>query len=149
MRKGHPAKMLVRWYRRCILVDAFSGKEFKTPWEEGGGSYTGPSIIPDCINGEQLSDTFQWDKMKSVVDYFIVARDEMPHHYFGHFMHAVQILGYKHPDPVIRDFWHSIYLRMVDCLHLYPEMEEHMDMRLGDNLTQWKAREDCAGGCST
>lgn len=64
-------------------------------------------------------------------------------------MHAFQILGYKHPNDVTRAFWHAVYVRMAHALHLYPEPMVDMDRRLGDNVGDWKAREDPAGGCST
>ncbi|MGR3280624.1 hypothetical protein ACSYAD_36835, partial [Acaryochloris marina NIES-2412] len=40
-------KMLIRWYRRCILISAIDRKEFTDPCELGGGSFTGPSYDSD------------------------------------------------------------------------------------------------------
>lgn len=37
-------KMLVRWFRRCVLLGSFERAAFKTPYELGGGSFTGPSV---------------------------------------------------------------------------------------------------------
>lgn len=39
--KRHKAKLIVKWYRRCILVCAFDGSIFLDPFEPGGGSFTG------------------------------------------------------------------------------------------------------------
>lgn len=131
--KGHPSKDLIRWYRRCILVSAFEGEAFKSPYTRGGGSFTGP-LIKD---------------LAFCVDDFLRARDGMSLHYYAHAMHAFEILGYKHPVEHTRREWHEVYSRMAHALHLWPETEEQMDARLGDKPEGWMAREDPSGGCST
>jgi hypothetical protein len=68
----------------------------------------------------------------------------LPHHYQLHFMHAVEIVGYKHPDPIIRMFWNRLYLRLVHDLHLWPETEDQLDSRLGDTRSGWLERADPA-----
>lgn len=55
-----------------------------------------------------------------------------PVHWVMHFAHAAQIVGYKHPDPVMRRWWHQIYLYVIEVLHVTPETEEQMDARLSD-----------------
>lgn len=44
IRKDHVAKLLLRWYRRCILLSAFDKRVITDPYEKVGGSFTGPSI---------------------------------------------------------------------------------------------------------
>lgn len=142
--KGHRAKPLIRWYRRCVLKSAFDGGELSNPWHPGGGSFTGPSVeVPSNWPDERL------EVLSSVVDDFLVSRDEMTLHYYAHFMHAAEIIGYKHDREHIRKCWKEIYIRMVLALHLRPESEQDMDKRLGDNEKNWRETEDCAGGCST
>jgi hypothetical protein len=68
--------------------------------------------------------------------------DELPHHFQLHFMHAAEILGYKHPDVNIRLWWKEVYLRLVNDMHLFPEREHEMDERLGDTYDGWRAREE-------
>jgi hypothetical protein len=143
MRKYHEAKPLMRWYRRCILLSAFDGRALTDPFETGGGSFTGP------VAGEFITTAYQKQQaMDQAVDGFLVARDEVPLHFYSHTMHAFQILGYKYPGQETREFWHDVYMRMVNAFHLRPESEDDMDTRLGDDMDGWKAREDCAGGCS-
>lgn len=129
--KFHKQKALLKWYRRCILKSAFDGRELETPEEPGGGSFTGPVL-----------------DLAKALDDFIDSRDEMSLHYFAHAMHAFEILGYKHPYPHTRRFWHEAYLRMAHCLHLWPEMEDQMDARLGDNEAGWRDRNDPSSTCS-
>lgn len=129
--KFHPSKMLLKWYRRCVLRSAFDGRTLTTPDEEGGGSFTGPVY-----------------SLGVAADDFVTARDGMSLHYYAHAMHAFEILGYKHPDLPTRAFWYSTYVRMAHALHLYPENERQMDLRLGDNIAGWEARNDSAATCS-
>src|SRR5262245_58332891 len=42
IKKDHPVKVLMRWYRRCVLISAFDGEALIDPFVEGGGSFTGP-----------------------------------------------------------------------------------------------------------
>lgn len=129
--KKHKSKALIRWYRRCILLSAFDGRELTDPREDGGGSFTGPVA-----------------NVATALDDFIDSRDEMSLHYFAHAMHAFEILGYKHPDHSTRAFWHEAYLRMAHALHVWPETVEQMDSRLGDNESGWRERNDPSTTCS-
>lgn len=152
--KFHKSKMLVRFLRRSILVSAFDGKALNDPWHDGGGSFTGPSLPREVRDRYvPLSDgtylAASWlHAIGEVVDDFIDSRDEMSLHYYAHAMHAVEVIGYKHSDKDLRTFWHGVYERMVHALHLWPETEEQMDRRLGDNPEGWKAREDPSSNCS-
>lgn len=136
--KYGPTKMLLRWYRRCILLSAMDGVALSTPYLFGGGSFTGPSYEPTTY-------WHDWTpRMEEIVGLYLRELDALPHHFQLHFMHAVEILGYKHPDPDIAVFWLSTYLRLVHDMHLWPETEEQMDLRLGDSREQWLARNDPA-----
>lgn len=42
--KYGPTKMLLRWYRRCILLSAMDQRVLSDPMDPSGGSFTGPSI---------------------------------------------------------------------------------------------------------
>lgn len=153
MPKRHKHKPLVKWYRRCILLSAFDGVTLTDPFGLGGGSFTGPiAVIPeDFIGNDQRFDALhQWrcDQLQQVSDDFMDSRDELPAHYTTHFMHAVEIVGYKHPDLEIREFWFDLYVRMVHALHTWPETEAQMDLRLGDDESLWRARGDVSCNCS-
>lgn len=133
--KYHPTKFLLRWFRRCILLSAMDGAVIGNPYFTGGGSFTGPSCEAD-VRWSSLMDDRVTDYLRSL--------DEVPHHFQMHLMHAVEILGYKHPDEVVRAWWHGVYLRLVHDMHLWPESEEQLDARLGDSREGWLARGDVA-----
>lgn len=155
--KRHKHKPLVKWYRRCVLLSAFDGIALSNPFYPGGGSFTGPI---KGVDGEDLSGPLfealppnkqhdmRCDALQHACDDFIDSRDELPFHYFTHFMHASEILGYKHPDKSHREFWNDFYIRMVHTLHLWPETLSQMDMRLGDNISGWGSRNDVSSSCS-
>lgn len=140
--KFHKCKSLIRWYRRCVLISAFDGETLDNPYRPGGGSFTGPSCsLSACY------PTWE-DAMKNRLDDFLASRDELPFHYFTHFMHAAEVIGYKHPNTAIRLWWANVYQRMCCALHVQPETEEMMDYRLGDNEKNWREAGDESAACS-
>lgn len=134
--KYHPTKLVLRWYRRCILLSALDGKVLCAPWDQNGGSFTGPSC-------ELTGEPWPVQMDRRITDY-LRALDEVPHHFQLHLLHAIEILGYKHPEQHIRDWWWRVYERLVHDMHLWPETEEQMDARLGDSREGWLARGDVA-----
>lgn len=42
--KYNPAKLLLRWYRRSILISSFDKVILTDPFDKRGGSFTGPSL---------------------------------------------------------------------------------------------------------
>lgn len=152
MPKMHKHKPLVKWYRRCVLLSAFDGAAITDPFAPGGGSFTGPiADLRPWLEAAPHPIT-EYDHRCSLLqracDDFVDSRDELPAHYTTHFMHATEILGYKHPDTTVREFWHDFYVRLVHALHLWPETVEQLDIRLGDTLAGWQARNDVSTSCS-
>lgn len=139
--KYHPVKYLVRWYRRCILFSALDGVVLDTPYDERGGSFTGPSYN---VSLGDIKYHLWWEKMDELASSYIKSLDALPHHSSMHFLHATEILGYKHPNTYIREWWYKLYLRLVGDLHLHPETEGELDRRLGDNRDGWLERADPA-----
>lgn len=141
-------KMLLRWFRRCVLLSAMDGKVLENPYDNNGGSFTGPSVavsspgVPDSESGHLI---YNWEPdMNSIVDEYLRSLDAIPHHFQMHFMHAAEILGYKHPEPRIRLWWFTVYSRLVNDMHLHCETVKQMDERLGDNRAGWLKRADHA-----
>lgn len=140
--KKHKCKALIRWYRRCILISAFDGIAIDYPYHPGGGSFAGPTF-----NGSQ--NVSRWEvAIKPFEDDFVDSRDELPFHYILHFIHAIQIIGNKHPDHRIANYWLSVYTRLVFAMHLRGEGARDMDMRLSDNEENWRAMGDESTTCS-
>ena len=136
LRKNHVSKLLIRWLRRCFLKCSFGGFVLDNPYDTRGGSFTGPSVNP--IN----FDHDKWEsELNNVLKDYLRHVDEMPHHFQLHFMHAAEILGYKHPDDRIRNWWRHCYRCIVKDAHLLEESETMMDIRLSDNEHNWRTSE--------
>lgn len=146
--KHHKSKALVRWYRRCVLISAFDKKILTNPCENGGGSFTGPIKVIENPLSEELYKEEEQKLLQKAADDFVDSRDELHAHYQTHMMHAFEVLGYKHPTPWVRDSWNNIYCRMANAYHLWPETEEQMDSRLGDEIEGWVERSDGSSVCT-
>lgn len=134
--KLHKSKMLCRWLRRCIVISAFDKRALNSPFDLGGGSYTGPSITwpNDCFES--------WEPlMDGVVKDYLDSIDSLPHHFHLHFMHAAEILGYKHGEERIRAWWNRTYNRFAHDMHLVIENEATLDNRLNDDESKWRKDE--------
>lgn len=170
LRKDHPTKVLLRWYRRCILYSAFDRRALTCPFEEGGGSFTGPfkfghvaAFLIDGHHPDRLRHAhaqwyygkhaanhersierqreYRWKMFDKMREIYLRYVDEMPHHFQLHFMHAAQIVGCHHPSTAIREWWRTFYLMIVNDAHLSPESDADMNLRLSDNSDEWKKRE--------
>lgn len=157
IRKDHPIKVLMRWYRRCILLSAFDGRTLLSPFEDGGGSFTGPFSRAHALDmgllrgvtdetGKAYDAPGMWSQVRREVfgwtrDLYLRHVDELPHHFQLHLMHAAEIVGYKHPEAWIADWWLTFYRKIVNDAHLYPESEEQLDERLSDDEAAWRLRE--------
>lgn len=129
--KMHTSKMLCRWLRRCIVISAFDKRALDNPTDPGGGSYTGPSICS--------AEDVPWEELMDVrVKEYLSSIDNLPHHFHLHFLHAVEILGYKHGNERIRKWWRKIYQRMAHDMHLAIELERELDARLNDDEIAWR-----------
>lgn len=129
-------KMLLRWYRRCVLVSALDDAVLETPYDRNGGSFTGPSLPVVREDWEAPMD--------EIVSEYLRTQDALPFHFQMHLMHSAEILGYKHPNPRIATWWGRVYVRLVNSLHLRVEPLDDMDERLGDDRDGWLKRADRA-----
>ena len=140
--KYHPCKYMLRWYRRCVLLGALDKNVFTNPYDPRGGSFTGPSYEPTEAEQHEIrfGNPYWHAPMQKVFDRYLQSLDELPHHFQLHFMHAAEIVGYKHPDELIRSWWHYVYCELANDMHLTPETETELDFRLGDDESQWRAK---------
>lgn len=130
-------KMLLRWYRRCVLKSSFLGRVMDDPIEPDGGSFLGASLDGD-------SEDHWTDRMLVHVNEYLRSLDGVPHHFQLHFMHAIEIVGYKHPNKETRFWWLQLYTRLAHDMHLHAETEFELDARLGDTREGWLKRADPA-----
>jgi hypothetical protein len=103
-----PIKVLVRMFRGVVLTPHCQDVKLAS-------SYMMPHI----------RETFQDNStlvLKSLDHYNL--------HFFMHFTHAVQIVGYHYPEsPVNRDY-NNLYHRICKKLHINPETVTQLELRL-------------------
>lgn len=118
IREDHPCKDIVRAYRASVLRAAYYGRAL--------------------VLGEKADSFMSFEKLpsrdlwKEVMAKFFSVVDELPHHYLLHLAHGAEILGYKHPHPVIQASWREFYYAVCEDMHLTPETAEEMAARLND-----------------
>lgn len=56
-----------------------------------------------------------------------------PLHWVSHVMHALEVIGYRHPDIHVQPVALSLYFDFVDMLHLKEESRETMIRRLSED----------------
>jgi hypothetical protein len=59
--------------------------------------------------------------------------DHLPLHFVSHVMHAIEVVGYRHPSEEVRTRWMRLYIQLVDGLHLWPESRLAMISRLSED----------------
>lgn len=57
----------------------------------------------------------------------------LPEHWYAHVMHALEVIGYRHPNPTTGEIARGLYRSMVRNLHLEPESFERMVERLSED----------------
>lgn len=139
-------KMLLRWYRRCVLVSSLDGEVLTNPHDDRGGSFMGPSYkhTDEYWRGGTLPPSPWQVSMNNILSDYLRELDAVPHHFQLHLLHSFEIVGYKHPDFEIRKWFREAYERLVLDMHLWPETEEQLDERLNDTRAGWLKRADPA-----
>lgn len=106
--KDDPSKLFTRCIR-AVILNAHCGDPAKAR-----------TFIESVSTYEMLS---RFTAFRSNLDHY-------PHHYCMHVIHAIEIIGYKHPIEGIRDEFGFFYLKLCKGLHVNPETEDQLDERL-------------------
>lgn len=116
--KYHPCKNVVRAYRGTVLVAA--ARKRTLDFGEKADSF---------MSLDRFAEESLWAEDCKM---FFDVIDELPHHYLMHLMHGAEILGYKHPDVRFGNRWIKFYYQMCEDMHLPPEAEVELNLRLND-----------------
>lgn len=79
--------------------------------------------------------TFSLNELLPAVKKFAKNSDQYPLHFVMHLMHAIEVIGYTHPDATSMEF-ESAYLRIVHSLHLNPETLCQLSNRMLEDRIQ-------------
>lgn len=57
----------------------------------------------------------------------------LPQHWYSHVMHALEVIGWRHPSLDVRETAYNLYVAMVENLHLNPEGFNQFETRLNED----------------
>ncbi len=123
VRKEGGAKNLVRALRGCIMITGATGKPL----------LPGENMPEDNFMEMYRVGHPNEEPWAEASREFFREWDTYNVHWLLHFLHAAEILGYRHPDERIRQRWRSLYFRsaMAKC-HMGVESKDVMMDRLKD-----------------
>lgn len=99
-------KLVTRWLRSVVLKNAAPHKTF-------------------------MGDT-NFLRISEIADHDPLCLDMLPVHFLGHLMHAMQVVGLRHPEWEAKGRAWEAYSDLCNFLHINPETVQQMNMRLKD-----------------
>lgn len=72
--------------------------------------------------------------LRDAVEKFAKHLDHYPNHFVTHLMHAMEIIGYKHPNIVVSKFWLDAYKNCCRGMHFNHEYEVQLNGRLAGDF---------------
>jgi len=130
------------WKQQTVLLASFRGCD-GLPKQDPSKVFT-KAMRATLIKNADKNSTFQQnnevlldDENKALIDDFFIdcsigSMDAYPVHWMMHLLHAAEIVMYKCPIENYQMYWEYFYLTGVKALHLNPETEEQLDVRLSD-----------------
>lgn len=103
-------KLIIRWLRSVVLKNAAPKKTF-------------------------MGET-DFRQVNEIVDDSPLAFDMLPVHFFGHLLHTVEVIAYRHPDQCIRNTALNTYIELCEFMHINQETDSEMTERLKDEIEQ-------------
>lgn len=85
-----------------------------------------------------VKDGVAFSRFQAICAEFLSDLDQYNIHFLTHFMHAIEIVGYKYgrgklvggPELQIREQWNWLYAELCRALHVYPESIDQLNERL-------------------
>lgn len=114
--KNDPSKLLTRCFRNEVL------KSFTEDPKQSA------SFI-EAVEPHELGE-----RMKN----FLRNWDHYPMHFVMHFVHAAEVVGRFHSDPIQRDIWNAFYEEACRKMHMTPESTATLRARLEANEQQFE-----------
>ena len=96
-------------------------------------------VLKNAVEGE--CSFMQADISDADIQKFVKAMDPYPMHWLMHFTHAVECIGYGHPNLEIKAWWRGLYYKICSALHVNRESQAEWDHRLRDGPPSdcWKS----------
>ncbi len=135
---------LCSWKQQTVLLAALRGCDGR-PKNDPSNSFK-KRLRSAVLNNADMKTGFMSanaafnlrdENRAEINNFFTGCLDSYPMHFFLHFLHAAEIVAYKHPDKFIAEYWMYFYSKAVEAMHLNPETEKQLDKRLSDS---WEER---------
>jgi len=121
----------IPWKQQSVILSALRGPDLSRPVAVKKINRWLRDVIQ---NNADPSSEYMKDRTLPEIEDLKLDMGYCTMHYFTHLMHALEIIGYKHPDESVSDTAKRYYLGLVDFVHLNPETREQMDKRLEDKV---------------
>lgn len=72
--------------------------------------------------------------LQNAIKRFADNLDHYPNHFVTHLLHAMEIIGYRHPDFKTAEFWLDAYRSCCYGMHLNHEGKDQLDVRLAGDF---------------
>ena len=116
---------------QTVLMTGIRGSDSR--YMENCKTYT-RWIRAQCVENADMSTKFMKDITLPRLEDLEKELDYCTVHFFGHLIHCMTIIAYKHDDSQVRrTAWYHLY-GLTGILHLQPETEEEINNRLKDNI---------------
>ncbi len=121
------------WKQQSVLLSALRGCD-GLPKDDVSKLFTRKlrSVLLYSADGDLKGDFMKDVVTSETVAQFTSHLDHYPVHWLMHFIHAVELVGHKHPQSEVRCWWFGLYIVLCGGLHLSPESERDCDSRLAD-----------------
>jgi len=123
------------WKQQTVLLCALRGTDI------GGSKFVKTAtrwIRKTVLNNASPNKTFmkecEFPRIREFIEDNPLCFDMLPVHFFGHLLHAFEVIGYKHPDNKVNQVALDAYMDMCDYLHINPESKGVMEFRLSDDI---------------
>lgn len=128
--------MRLPWKMQSVLMTSARGPDqFRYPAVKIVGRWIRGYLFHDADPSNPFIhnplDQHAWEDVDNLLSVLEHELEYLALHYYGHLIHALQIIGYKHPDEGVRLMAGRLYRELCQrVLHLPFETEEQMDLRL-------------------
>lgn len=124
---------------QALLLTAMRGPDENNKYNAAKAiiRYLRGVVIKPAGDWDNKNDNdFMWGEYTSLFQHYVEEfwkdHDEYPHHFIMHLVHCAEVVGYKHPDRTIAQFWGDFYQDACHAFHMNAETEEQLDSRLSD-----------------
>lgn len=124
----------ISWKQQTVLLSSLRGCDGQSKYDISKKFIR--KIRKTILNNaaEDTTSFMRDDFTLEEVREFAEDSDKYPIHFVMHLCHCCEIVGFKHPDKEIKEWFLNAYLIIVDALHLCPEDERKCDYRLRDGV---------------